>query len=99
MTGIELAVGATMAAAFIGLALVSQLRPSTDRLMRERLCDRVVVTLKTGSSFAGVLFKIDDKVVVLRETQALGAGPNGANLIVDGELLLARTDIDFLQRP
>jgi len=70
-----------------------------DRLLRERLCDKVVVTLKTGPSFSGVLFKVDDRAVILRDTQALGAALNGDHLAVDGELVLFRTDIEFLQRP
>lgn len=70
-----------------------------DRLLRERLCDKVVVTLKSGSAFSGVLFKVDDRAVILRDTQALGAAPNGDHVAVDGELVLFRTDIDFLQRP
>lgn len=70
-----------------------------DRLLRERLCDKVVVTLKSGSAFSGVLFKADGRSVILRDTQALGAAPNGDHVAVDGELVLFRTDIDFLQRP
>jgi hypothetical protein len=70
-----------------------------DRLLRERLCDKVVITLKTGPSFSGVLFKVDDRAVILRDTQALGAAHNGDHLAVDGELVLFRTDIEFLQRP
>ena len=72
---------------------------SRDRLLRERLCDKVVVTLKSGASFGGVLFKADERSLVLRDTQALGVGPGGDHLVVDGELFLFRTDIDFLQRP
>ena len=70
-----------------------------DRLLRERCCDKVVVTLKTGASFGGVLFMADERSLVLRDTQALGVGPGGDHLAVDGELFLFRTDIDFLQRP
>jgi hypothetical protein len=70
-----------------------------DRLLRERLCDKVVITLKTGPSFSGVLFKVDDRAVILRDTQALGAAHNGDHLVVDGELVLFRTDIEYLQRP
>ncbi len=88
---------AILAAAIVVCALLA--RQSRDRLLRERLCDKVVVTLKTGTSFAGVLFKVDDRVVVLRDTQALGAAPTGAPVAVDGELFLSRSDIDYLQRP
>ena len=42
---------------------------------------------------------VDDRAVILRDTQALGAALNGDHVAVDGELVLFRTDIDFLQRP
>lgn len=70
-----------------------------DRLLRERFCDKVVVTLKSGSAFSGVLFKADERALILRDTQALGVAPSGDHVAVDGELILFRTDIDFLQRP
>lgn len=91
-----------VAALILGVALVTTTlvwRATTDRLVRERLCDKVVVTLKTGPSFSGVLFKVDDRTVILRDSKALGAGHNGDHLPVDGELVLARSDIDYLQRP
>jgi hypothetical protein len=86
-----LAVGMVTAALLMGR--------NRDRLLRERLCDKVVITLKTGPSFSGVLFKVDDRAVILRDTQALGAAHNGDHLAVDGELVLFRTDIEYLQRP
>lgn len=91
-----------LAATILAVGLVAAVllaRPSRDRLLRERLCDKVVVTLKTGAAFGGVLFKVDDRVVVLRDTKALGAGPTGDHVAVDGELFLSRSDIDFMQRP
>lgn len=88
-----LAVGLIVAAAVLAAGT------GQDRLLRERLCDKVVVTLKSGSAFAGVLFKADDRVVILRDTQALGAAPSGDHVAVDGELILFRSDIDFMQRP
>ena len=87
-----LAVGVVVAALLV-------VRVDRDRLLRERLCAKVVVTLKSGSAFSGVLFMVDDRAVILRDTQALGAALNGDHVAVDGELVLFRTDIDFLQRP
>jgi hypothetical protein len=83
----------------VGLVVAAWLIRTGDRLLRERLCDKVVVTLKTGPSFSGVLFKVDDRALILRDTQALGAAHNGDHLAVDGELVLFRTDIEYLQRP
>lgn len=87
-----LAVGLVVAAALTG-------RPARDRLLRERMCDKVVVTLKSGSAFSGILFKVDDRTLVLRDSHALQANPGGGNVVVDGEVLLFRTDIEFMQRP
>lgn len=85
----------------IGLVAATSLivRVGRDRLLRERLCDKVVVTLKTGPAFSGVLFKVDDRAVILRDSQAVEGGPTGGPVGVDGELILFRTDISYLQRP
>jgi hypothetical protein len=91
-----------LAAAILATAVISAallMGRHRDRLLRERLCDKVVITLKTGPSFSGVLFKVDDRALILRDTQALGAAPGGDHLAVDGELVLFRTDIEYLQRP
>lgn len=68
-------------------------------LLSERLKRRVIVTLKTGESFAGVLYAADREVLVLRQAEAVGAGPSESNLIVDGEALILRPDVAYMQRP
>ena len=73
-------------------------RDARDWLIRDRLRQKVVVTLKSRASFSGVLFEVDDRSYVLRNAQALD--PGGAGVVpVDGEVVLARADIEFLQRP
>ncbi len=69
------------------------------RVISSRLRERVIVTLKTGESFAGVLFSHDKQALVLREANALGAGENRADLRLDGELIVLLTDVAYLQRP
>jgi hypothetical protein len=69
------------------------------RVISSRLRERVIVTLKTGESFAGLLFSHDDKALVLRETAALGVGENRADLPLDGELIILIPDVAYLQRP
>ena len=69
------------------------------RLLRERLRHRVVLTTKVGESFAGVLYAADSEAVVLRQAEALGVGERGANLVVDGEVLILRADVSFIQLP
>lgn len=70
-----------------------------DRLLRQRAKQRVVVTLKSGLAFRGVLFDVDDRSFVLRNCEALEQGLNGAHIPVDGEVFVARADVEFWQRP
>lgn len=69
------------------------------RVLTSRLRERVIVTCKSGSSFAGILFSHDDRALVLRETEALGAGENRANLPLDGELIVLTADVAYIQKP
>jgi small nuclear ribonucleoprotein (snRNP)-like protein len=71
-------------------------RPGT---VRDRLRSRVVVTLKSGAAFDGVLYSADRGAWVLRNAHALGAGENDSNVPVDGEVLILASDIEFAQRP
>lgn len=67
-----------------------------DGLIREKLRHRFLVTLKTGDAFDGLLIDVDGRTVVLRDArQVTGDG----SVPVDGELLLMREDIAYLQRP
>lgn len=69
------------------------------RVITSRLRERVIVTTKTGDAFAGVLYSHDDKALVLRETQALGAGERSTDLPLDGELIVLLPDVAYIQRP
>ncbi len=73
--------------------------PSPKALLDGLTRDKVVVTLKSGATFSGALYAVDATVLVLRNTQALGAGPRGETSPVDGELLVFLRDVDYLQRP
>jgi small nuclear ribonucleoprotein (snRNP)-like protein len=69
-----------------------------DRLLKQRLRETVVATLKTGTAFSGVLYEVDGQSLVLRNARALSR--NGDEpVMVDGELLLARADVEYMQRP
>lgn len=69
------------------------------RILRSRVLERVVVTLKTGESFAGVLFAIDSRALVLRQATATGAGQRREDLPLDGELIALLPDVAYIQRP
>jgi hypothetical protein len=66
------------------------------RLIRQHLRKAVIVTLKTGASFRGVLFDADTECVTIRQAQALDVREN-APVPVDGEVLILRPDIEYMQ--
>lgn len=69
------------------------------RLIRDRLRHRVVITLKDGQAFDGVLYAADSEAVVLRNAEGVAMGEKRTNLPVDGEVLILRADIAYLQVP
>lgn len=69
-----------------------------DRLVRRRVKDTVVATMKSGAAFKGVLFEADGRSLILRNAEAWRPGDEQM-VPVDGEVLLARADVEFLQRP
>lgn len=69
------------------------------KLLRLRLRHRAIVTLKTGDAFSGVLYDADSEALILREAEALGAGEKRTNLVVDGEVLILRHDVAYVQLP
>ncbi len=73
------------------------MRPS--KLLRARVRQRVLVTLKSGEVFTGVLFEADPHAWCLRGAAAVGAGENRTNLPVDGELIVLAADIAYCQLP
>ena len=67
-----------------------------DRLIRQVLRERFVVTLRGGESFDGLLLDMDEKTIRLGDTTALD-GNNRA--LVDGELFVPRGEVVYMQRP
>lgn len=67
-----------------------------DRLLKRRLREEFVVTMLDGSAWRGVLYAVDGRTIILRAAEALSENARGP---VDGELLLSRDRIDYLQRP
>jgi len=58
----------------------------------------VIVTLKSGMAFRGVLFDADPETIVLRNAEAVEAGTD-LPVKVDGEVLIDRSQVEFMQRP
>lgn len=67
------------------------------RLIADRLAVRVIVTQDDGQSFAGMIADLDDGWLLLREAEHLG--PQGSRVALDGELLIPRERIAFIQKP
>jgi small nuclear ribonucleoprotein (snRNP)-like protein len=66
-------------------------------LLADRGRRQVLVTLKSGAAFRGVLYATDREALVLREAQALAYGAQKATVPVEGELVALRADVDYLQ--
>lgn len=69
------------------------------RLLRNIERHRVLVTLKSGDSFLGVLWDHDSKALIVRNCEAVGVNEDKTNAPVDGELLILLADVAFVQRP
>lgn len=67
-----------------------------DRLIRQALRERFVVTMSGGESFEGVLFEVDDTTLHLVDAYALDGH---TRVSVDGGLFLPRARVSYLQRP
>lgn len=92
MTALEVALTVVVV---VQIGLVSWWVPG-DRLVRRRVRKKLVVTLKTGETVGGVLVDADRWSFVLRQASMLGG--DGA-VPVDGELIVSRADVAYVQKP
>lgn len=89
---IALAVAVVLAAVLLaGVWMVDRWR--IEACVRGRVRERMLVTLKSGETFSGVLLEADRSTVVLVKAEAEPDVP------VDGELLLRWSEIAYVQRP
>lgn len=68
-----------------------------DRLLRELLRVRFVVTLKNGETFDGLLDDHDETTLEFLDVHAIAK--TGSRSEVDGRLYLPRSEIAYMQRP
>lgn len=67
-----------------------------DKLIRQHLRERFVVTLRSGESFDGLLVDADEKTFRFVDAFAI----DGKNRVgVDGELFIPRDESLYLQKP
>lgn len=94
-----------MIVAVIVLALIAGVlgyllyHQSTHGLIAQRCRRKVLVTLKTGEAFSGVLYAADRDALVLRDAVALAYGPRSENVPVEGEAVILRADVAYMQLP
>jgi len=69
-----------------------------NHVLKSRLHYRVIVTLKSGAAFQGVLWEQDRQALVLRDAEAI-PGSNQQSVPVDGELVVLVADVDYIQKP
>jgi small nuclear ribonucleoprotein (snRNP)-like protein len=70
------------------------------RLFMSLVKERLVITLKNGETFEGLLIEHDRKVVKLVEARALTiSGGGNPSAPIDGELYLIRSEVNYMQRP
>jgi small nuclear ribonucleoprotein (snRNP)-like protein len=70
------------------------------RIFLNLVKERLVITLKNGETFEGVLLGHDRKVVHLVEARALTvSGGGNPSVPVDGDLYLIRSEVNYMQRP
>jgi len=66
-----------------------------DRIMREYLRHRMVITMKNNATWDGVVMDADERTISLRDVSAVQA--DGSRVSADGDVLLSRADIAYSQ--
>lgn len=67
-----------------------------DRILQRLVRTRFLVTTHSGATWDGVLMEVDDRSLVLRDVKVIGR--DGAETPADGEVLVPRGDVAYMQR-
>lgn len=67
-----------------------------DRIVQGLLRHRFLVTSVHGSTWDGVLMEADPMTLVLRDATVIGT--DGTKTKADGEILIPRADVAYMQR-
>ena len=68
-------------------------------VLRDTLRERVIVTMKSGEAFDGVLIAADHRAWELVNAKAIGVGERGVDVPVDGSVILPSDNVAYCQRP
>lgn len=71
---------------------------SVDALITAQVRRLVVIELRSGDTFKGLLVKVDARSLLLRDVVAI-VSAEASTVPVDGELVVPRADVKWLQRP
>lgn len=83
-----------IAAACVLIGILVGLLTTRSWVWATRRRRRVVVTLKSGDGFSGVLAGVDRYALALRDAEKLG----DPNVPVDGEVIVQLADLKYAQR-
>lgn len=72
-------------------------RSPQESLLAERLLERFIVTVEGGRTFDGLLKAVDDRTIVLVDCSAISK--DDRPFPVDGEVVLRRDSIAYMQKP
>lgn len=67
-----------------------------DRLLKQLLRERFVITMTDGAAFDGILDRVDESTLELVDAGAIG---ENETVKVDGRIYLPRARVAYLQRP
>lgn len=67
-----------------------------DRVVKQYLRTRFVVTMKPGQTWSGVLLEADNQTLRLSEARLINS--DGSETAADGNVFLPRSDVAYMQR-
>jgi hypothetical protein len=67
-----------------------------DRILRALVRQRFLLTTHQGQTWDGVVMEVDERSIVLREASTVSVG--GEKVAADGEVLIPRGDVAYMQR-
>lgn len=93
----------TLTAIFLFLVLIAASvlawRLSRASVLQGFVRERVLVTLKSGEGFDGVLFRADGRSWELVQAKAVAVGDRGEDVPVNGSLILPAQNVAYAQKP